>query len=75
MLNSPLKSKTTLQYFYYVYGPDASRKSSIVNIMVYLLGEKAVHTTTLKRLDQDSFKIVNWVEKKLSIINDTEDYI
>lgn len=75
MFNSLIRSKTQLQLFFYVYGPGASRKSTLVNMLVYMLGEKSVHTRILKDLNQDSFEVVNLIGKKLIIINDTEDYI
>lgn len=70
-----LCSKTEWQFFLYFSGPGSTGKSSIVNVMKYLVGIDSVHTTTLKAMNQDQFEIVNLIGKKLVVINDTEDYI
>ena len=53
------------QVFFYVFGPGASGKSMFLETISLLIGEKSVHTTTLKALQNDPFDILNLAGKKL----------
>ena len=70
-----LLSKTEYQILIYIQGPGASKKSTFVKLLVYLIAFSFTHTTTLKALNKDMFEIINLIEKRLVIINDTEEYI
>ena len=75
MIHLIVMSVLGLQVFFYIYGPGASGKSTFIDLLTMLLGERAVHTTTLKALQKDPFEILNLAGKKMNVINDTEDYI
>lgn len=52
MLHCLLRSRTSFQVFFYLYGPGASGKSTLVSLATFLVGEKSVHSTTLTALNQ-----------------------
>ncbi len=63
------------QVFIYIFGPGASGKSMFTNLLMPLLGEQSVISTTLQALSSDQFEVINLSGKKLVFINDTPGMI
>lgn len=43
--------------------------------MTVLLGDSSTHTTMLHALNNYAFEVLNLIQKRLILINDTEQYI
>ena len=66
--------KTEFQIFVFVYGPGGTGKSTLANILTAMVGKAATVTTSLKRLQSDTFEVSNLVGKSLILLSDTEEY-
>ena len=73
-MKAVIASRVDLQFFVYIYGPGATGKSTLLQIMTAMVGVDAVHTTSLKALNSDPFEIINLIGKKLVLVTDTPKY-
>lgn len=60
---------------YYIFGPGATGKSQLTTLLIVLIAEQSVVTTTLNALSHDKFEIANLTGKKLVLINDTDGHL
>lgn len=72
MLNIILLSKVNFQVVIYLYGPGASGKSQLTSLLKALIGNTSVMSTTLDALSHDKFEIINFLGKKLILVNDSD---
>lgn len=71
ILNIIIRSELRYQVIIYIYGIGGSGKSQLTTRIKALLGHQSVLSTTLDALSLDRFEIVNFIGKKLVLINDT----
>ena len=66
--------KYSAQVFLSLTGAPATGKSTFVNILTALVGQKNVISTNLKTLVSDKYEVANLKGKSLILINDCEEY-
>jgi putative DNA primase/helicase len=68
-------STLEFQVIVYIFGPGARGKSQLTTLLIPLLGEYSVISTTLLALESDHFEVVNLIGKKFILVNDTSGII
>ena len=69
-LHCIITNNTSNQLGLYFYGPGGTGKSTLMNILQYILGSDGAYCTSLKSLNSQ-FGLTNLINKLLVIINDT----
>lgn len=73
-INTILTGRADLQRFLHLYGPAGTGKSTLVRLVVTLVGKLNVITTDLRNLEQNRFETASLYGKRLVVINDADKY-
>ena len=73
ILYTIITNTTKYQLIYYLYGPGGTGKSTLTNILIYLLGNSASMVTTLSALN-NRFESYNLINKVFVLLNDISHY-
>ncbi len=65
---------TSAQAFLEFIGPGGTGKSTIIRLLLALIGVNNSHTTSLAKLEGDKFECANLYGKRLVVISDSERY-
>lgn len=73
-IHAVIVGRPDLQRFLEVIGPGGSGKSTLIRLLVSMLGSEAVHSTQLKHLEENRFETAKIFGKKLVVITDAEKW-
>lgn len=62
------------QTFLYLFGPGASGKSVFAQICIALVSQDKTISTSLAQMNRDNFEAMNYKDKRLILINESEQY-
>ncbi|GFE72052.1 phage/plasmid primase, P4 family [Chroococcus sp. FPU101] len=66
--------RTDWQKYLELIGPGGTGKSTYIRLAISLVGFRNVHTTTLKKLENERFETASIKDKRLVVITDSERY-
>ncbi|MDV3002434.1 MAG: hypothetical protein N5P05_004089 (plasmid) [Chroococcopsis gigantea SAG 12.99] len=66
--------RTDWQKYLELIGPGGTGKSTYIRLAIALVGQRNVHTTTLKKLEGGRFETANLKDKRLVIVTDSDRY-
>ena len=73
-LNAIVVGRPDLQRFLEVIGAGGSGKGTLIRLATAMIGKDAVHSTSLKQLEENRFETAKIFGKKLVVINDAEKW-
>ncbi len=73
-LHGIVTGRTDWQKYLELIGPGGTGKSTYIRLAIALVGMRNVHTTTLKKLENERFETASLKDKRLVVITDSERY-
>ncbi|PSF30994.1 ATPase [Aphanothece hegewaldii CCALA 016] len=73
-LHGIVTGRTDWQKYLELVGPGGTGKSTYLRLAISLVGMRNVHTTTLKKLENERFETASIKDKRLVVITDSERY-